>query len=34
MTSNKIKWTTKAVIIRLWTVHLEGLVYSGTVYLP
>ena len=34
MTSNEIKWIMKAVIIGLWTVHREGLVYSGSVYLP
>ena len=33
MTSNEIKWIMKAVIIGLWTVHREWLVYSGTVYL-
>ena len=34
MTSNEIKWIMKAVIIGLWTVHREGLVYSGTVIYP
>jgi hypothetical protein len=34
MTSNEIKWIMKAVIIKLWTVHREGLVYSVTIYLP
>lgn len=33
MTTNEIKWIMKAVIIGLWTVHREGLVYSGTSYL-
>jgi protein kinase len=34
MTSNEIKWVMKAVIIGLWTVHREELVYSGTVHYP
>ena len=34
ITSNEIKWIMKAVIVRLWTVHHEELVYSVTIYLP
>jgi hypothetical protein len=26
---DEIKWIMKAVLIALWTIHREGLVYSG-----
>lgn len=29
MTMDEIKWIMKAVLIALWTIHREGLVYSG-----
>jgi protein kinase len=29
LSSKEIKWIMKAVLLALWTIHREGLVYSG-----